>query len=231
MASFSVVIVTAPPFFAGADPASSLIKVDGREALLRSVELFLNRDEIKQIQLIVPSEKLEEIKRRHGGHLGFSGVKLSAAAAKYTAQAAAAVEKLSPEVSHVIVHDAARPAVAYSDIDALESASEKGTVVALCSPLRHALVQLDEGRNPVGLVAASDYAQIMLPLAMKREKFIELAQANREPHAAELTLIAGSALNVRVSSASDAGVTKAMISMLPKPKTRGPLTPFDEAQW
>ncbi len=232
MSNLSVVIVTAPPFVPGADASASLNRIDGREALLRSVELFLNKDEIKQIQLVVPQSALEEVKRKHGAHLAFSGVAVSGAAAKFGDQLAAAAEKLSADATHVIVHDAARCAVAYTDLEAIFKAAErKSPAVALSIPLRSGLVQLDEGGNPVGLASPKDYTQIATPLLFTREKFNELASAKREPHASELTLIEGSPLNIRLSTPGDASLVKAMLNILPKPKVRGPLSPFDEAQW
>ena len=52
-AVYSVVIVTAPPPTQSSEAGGPFVKVDGREALLRSVEMFLNRDNVKQIQLVV----------------------------------------------------------------------------------------------------------------------------------------------------------------------------------
>jgi hypothetical protein len=66
---------------------------------------------------------------------------------------------------------------------------------------------------------------------MEREKFLELAKAKKEPEAGDIFLLKGSALNVRVGSAADAGLVKAMINMLPKPKIRAADNPFEEAQW
>ena len=76
MATFSVLILTAAPTGQGAEAGGAFVKIDNREALLRSVELFLNRDNIKQLQLVFHEQDAEEGKRKFGAHLGFSGVKL-----------------------------------------------------------------------------------------------------------------------------------------------------------
>src|SRR5580704_10552721 len=102
MAKFSIAILTAAPLGQAAEAGGAFVKIDGREALLRSVELFLNRDPIKQIQLIVLPEELEEAKRKYGPHLSFSGVKLVSGGPKWGDQITAAAQKLSPEVTHVI---------------------------------------------------------------------------------------------------------------------------------
>src|SRR4051794_21055982 len=105
-ATFSVLILTASPPGLPAETggvaggAGPFIKIDGREALLRSVELFLNRDNVKQIQLVFLPADAEEGKRKFGAHLGFSGVKLVSGGPKWLDQIAAGAEKLSAEATH-----------------------------------------------------------------------------------------------------------------------------------
>src|SRR5688572_3680612 len=150
MAVFSVLVVTAAPPGLAAEAGGAYAKIDGREALLRSVELFLNRDNVKQIQLAVLPDMLEEAKRKFGAHLGFSGVKLISGGPKWADQIKAAAEKISADATHIIVHDAARPAVPFSDIDALFEAAEKSEAVVLASPLRAPLVEVDDGGGREG---------------------------------------------------------------------------------
>ena len=230
-ATFSVLLVTAAPPGHGSESGGAFVKIDGRESLLRCAELFLNRSNIKQIQMVFLSDMMEEAKRKYGGHLGFSGVKLISAAAKWTDQLAAGAEKISPDVSHVIVHDAARPAVAYSDIDALMEEAEKHAAVALTAPLRTNLLELDEGGNPLAYHMSTRFVHLLTPQAFTREKFLDLAKSKSEPHASELHLVKGSPLNLRIGGSGDAGLIKQMINMLPKPKLKAPSSPFEEAQW
>ncbi len=231
MAIFSVLLVTAPPPGQAVEAGGPFVKIDGREALLRSIELFLNRDNVRQIQLVVPADMLEEIKRKHGGHLGFSGVKLISATGRWVDQFAAAADKLATDCTHVLVHDAARPAVPYSDIDAIMQAAEKNPIVSLVSPVRSALLEVDEGGNALAYHAASEFVHLLTPQTFTKKKFLEIASSKKEPHASELTLIKGSPLNIRIGGPGDGALAKSMISMLPKPKIKPGNSPFEEAQW
>src|SRR5436305_15262685 len=107
--TFSVLILTAAPPGLGSEGGGAFVKIDGRECLLRSVELFLNRDNVKQIQLVFADDALEEGKKKYGGHLSFSGVKVLGGGPKWMDQIKAAGAKIAAECSHVILHDAARP--------------------------------------------------------------------------------------------------------------------------
>jgi 2-C-methyl-D-erythritol 4-phosphate cytidylyltransferase len=231
MAEFSVLVLTAPPPGQAGEPGGAFTKIDGREALLRSVELFLNRDNVKQVQLVVDPDQLEEAKRKYGAHLSFSGVKVLSGGPKWMDQVKAAKEKISADVSHVIVHDAARPIVAYSDIDNLMTEAEQHAAVALAAPARATLVETDEGGNPLAFHLPSSFMQLLTPQAYDRATFLGMAGTGQAVHPSKLTLIKGSPLNLRVGGSGDAGLAKALLGMLPKPKLKPPSSPFEEAQW
>jgi 2-C-methyl-D-erythritol 4-phosphate cytidylyltransferase/2-C-methyl-D-erythritol 2,4-cyclodiphosphate synthase len=227
--TFSVVVVTAAP--PGQDAGGAYMKIDGRESLLKAVELFLNRENVKHVQIVFPNDQLEEAKRKYGGHLMFAGVKVTGSnGAKWTDQLAAASEKIADDATHVIVHDAARPAVPAMDVDALMEAAADHSAVALVAPVRNALVEVDPGGNPVGYRAPAEFVQLLTPQAFAKEKFLQFAKSKQEPHASELFLLKASPLNVRVTS-PDAGTVNALIKILPKPKVKPPSSPFEEAQW
>jgi 2-C-methyl-D-erythritol 4-phosphate cytidylyltransferase len=231
MATFSILVLTAPPPGLGNETGGALVKIDGREALLRSVELFLNRDNVKQIQLVFTPETIEEGKRKFGAHLGFSGVKLISGGPRWIDQIAAAKGTISPEATHVIVHDAARPAVPYSDIDAVMATAEQHAVVGLVTPARTMLIETDEGGNPLAFHLPGSYMQLLTPQAYSKEKFAEMAASKNDPHPSQMTLVKGSSLNVRAGAPGDAGFIKAMINMLPRAKSKALSNPFEEAQW
>ena len=231
MAVFSVVVLTAAPPGQAAEAGGAFVKIDGREALLRSVELFLNRENVKQVQVVVTTDMLEEAKRKYGPHLSFAGVKMTGGGAKWLEQAKAAAEKVAPECTHVILHDAARPAVPYSDIDAVMEAAAKHEAVALAAPVRTTLVEVDEGGNPLAWHLAPQYMHLLTPQAFSKAKFAEMASGGKELHPSQTTLVKGSSLNVRLGGPGDASLAKAMINMLPKPKVKPMSSPFEEAQW
>jgi 2-C-methyl-D-erythritol 4-phosphate cytidylyltransferase len=230
MAVFSVLVMTAaPPGLAG-EAGGAYVKIDGREALLRSVELFLNRENVKQIQLAVLPDMMEEAKRKFGAHLGFSGVKLISGGPRWLDQIKAAGDKISADATHVVVHDAARPAVPYSDIDALLEAAEKSDAVTLAAAVRTPLVEVDEGGAAVTYHLPASFMHLLTPQAYSKQKFAEMA-SGKELHPSQVKLLKGSPLNVRLGGGADASLVKAMTNMLPKPKVKPPTSPFEEAQW
>jgi 2-C-methyl-D-erythritol 4-phosphate cytidylyltransferase/2-C-methyl-D-erythritol 2,4-cyclodiphosphate synthase len=228
--TFSVAVLTAAPPGQAAEAGGAYVKIDGRESLLRGVELFLNRDNVKQIQVVVLPDDLEEAKRKYGPHLSFSGVKLVSGGPKWSDQIAAAAKTLSPDATHVILHDGARPAVSYLDMDALMDAAAKSDAAALVAPLRSALVEVDEGGYPMAYRRADEFVELLTPQVYSKDAFTKLAEGHELP-ASQMKLLKGSPLNLRIRGGGDAGLLKSMLNMLPKPKLRPPSSPFDEAQW
>jgi 2-C-methyl-D-erythritol 4-phosphate cytidylyltransferase len=231
MSVFSVVILTAAPPGQSAEAGGAFVKIDGRETLLKSVELFLNRDNVKQIQVVFQQDDLEEAKRKYGPHFGFSGVKVVGGGPRWMDQIFAVAEKISDEATHVIIHDAARPAVPYTDLEAIMEAAANQPIIGLATPLRATLVEVDEGGSPLAYHLPGAFMQLATPQIFERERFIKFASSKMEPHPSEIALQKGSPLNVRVGGSGDVSLAKAMLSMMPKPKIKAPSSPFEEAQW
>lgn len=230
MANFSVIICTVAPEGALPDNNGYMVKVDQREVLLRTVELFLNRENIKQVLVVFTPEAAEEGKRKFGPHLSFSGVKAATGGPKWIDQMVAAAEKISPDATHVIVHDAARPALPYNDLEEAMAEAEKSAAVCVASPLRAPLFQVDEAGAPMAICPMGDYMQMLSPRIYSKAKFDEIIKAKAEPHGSVYKIVKGSALNIRFGG-GDAGLCKAALSMMPKPKAKPLTSPFEEAQW
>src|SRR3954463_13446698 len=96
MATFSVLILTAAPTGMAAEAGGAFVKIDAREAILRSVELFLNRDKVKQVQVVFLPDEAEEGRRKYGGHLSLFGVKVLTGGPRWIDQVAAATDKITP---------------------------------------------------------------------------------------------------------------------------------------
>ena len=229
-AKFTVILLTAPPPGLAHEAGGAFVRIDNREALLRSAELFINRPGVEQIVMMVTADDMDQAKDRYGPHLSFSGVKLVAGGPRWLDQVAAAAAAVSADATHVILHDAARPAVPYTDVEAVMSAAANHPAVALATPVRTTTVETDDGGDPMAFHLPTNRMQLLTPQAFDRPTFDVLAKTKVETHPSKVTLVKGSPLNVRVGSAADAGLVKAVLSLLPKPKVKAS-SPFEEAQW
>lgn len=230
MANFTVVLLTAPPPGQSSEAGGALTRIDGKESLLRAAELFVTVPSVKQVLVVFTQEDADEAKKRFAAHFSFTGIKVATGGPRWLDQVAAALPKLAPETTHVILHDAARPAVPYTDIERLLEEAEKAGAVALTVPCRSTLLELDEGSNPVSYHLPNRFVQLVTPQAFDKKTFEELAATKQELHPSRIHILKASPLNIRVGGPGDEKLAKTMIGMLPKPikQSNGP---FGEAQW
>lgn len=90
----------------------------GRSLLLRTVELFTKRDEVKSIVVAAPPDALDEFRDRYGAQLGFHGVRIvEGGKAERWETVRNALAAVPAEATHVAIHDAARPATPMELLD------------------------------------------------------------------------------------------------------------------
>ncbi len=229
-ATFSVILFTVPPSGHANTTSGAMVRVDGRETLLRTIELFLNRDEVESICVVFDQGAVDEARSKFGGHFGFSGVKLVTGGPRWIDQLIAARSKISPIATNILIHDAARPAVPYTDVDALSELAKKHEAIVTTSSVDADLIELDEGGHPLAALNGECYLKLMTPMIFSRAVFEQIVERKSLPHASTLSLAPGSPLNMRVNRADDAPLAMALIGLLLKPKAKAS-SPFEEAQW
>lgn len=230
MTKFDVIVFTAAPD-ASASPQGAMTKVDGRESLLRAVELFVNREGVAQITVGLVPDQAEAIKTKLGSHLMILGVKTATGGPAYIDQLKAARAKLSPDSTHVVLHDAARPCVAQPELDTLLEASAKADAIAMACGVSGTLVALDETDRILETIATRSLRALLTPQVFTRKVFDELCDKGFESIKSRLALHDSTRLNIRVNSSSDATLAKAHLTLLPKPKIKVSSNPFEEASW
>lgn len=230
MPKFGVILFSAAPD-ATASPAGALVKVDGREAIMRGVELFVNQPDIAQIIVGFSPADAETAKTKFGSHLMIMGFKLATGGPALRDQLKACAEKLPADVTHVVVHDGARVAVSPLDLEKLFEAASKHEAAALVTPIAGTVVTLDEAGVLTNPTSGKSLRQLVWPQVYSKRVFDEILAKGFDSVLSRIAPVESSALNIRVNAASEAGLVKNMAQLLPKPKTKASNNPFDEAQW
>ncbi|MGC8553540.1 MAG: IspD/TarI family cytidylyltransferase [Phycisphaerae bacterium] len=249
MAKMAVLFVMTAPPWAANDSGRPFMKIDNREVFMRTIEIYANRDQVEQRLLCLLPDELSRVQQKYGAHLGFQGVSVATGGPNWFGAVARGLEKLKPEIDLVMVHDASCPVVPYTLLDAMEQAITNAPAVAPVLALGNALVRVKGGALDAGFDAAG-LQQLQSPQLFQRSA-LEQAYAQRSTlrggasrsgpvfddatllRAAgkKVTVVAGSPFNVRAESEETLRVVSDMVKHLPKPRSKAPLTPFDEAQW
>ncbi|MDP7006533.1 MAG: 2-C-methyl-D-erythritol 4-phosphate cytidylyltransferase [Phycisphaerales bacterium] len=107
----------------------------GRPLLLRTVEFFTKREDVVEIIVAGPMDKLDEFKERFGPALSFHGVKIIAGGRTRSESVSNALKFISDDSDRVAIHDAARPCLTNDLLDKLLLASGDLDAVAAALPI------------------------------------------------------------------------------------------------
>lgn len=244
MSSVAVLFVIAPPVWAADAPGKPFNKIDNREVFMRTIDIYAKRDQVVQRILCAAPDQLSRIQQNFSAHLGFQGVAVTAGGPDWFGAVSRGLEKLKPDVQTVIIHDGCCPAVPYPVIDELEEAVKKTGAAVLVATPRMPLARSDERGHLLERLNPGTLREIQSPQIFSRP-ILEKAYAGRAGVApppqddaalvrmlgGKLAAIPGSRLNLRVGTEEDVRVVGEMVKLLPKPRSKAPLSPFDEAQW
>jgi 2-C-methyl-D-erythritol 4-phosphate cytidylyltransferase len=218
--------------------------VGGRAAFIRSIELFSNRDDVKQILLGIPREDEEIVTVKWGPNLKFFNVKVFFGGKERFDTIVEGLKLVRDDIELVAVHDACRCCATDELIDnVLAKAAQTGAAVP-AAPVTATLKQVKDGVIVKTVERAGLYeAQTpqVFETALLRKAYENLANVDKaavtddaflvEALGHEVAIVESDASNIKITRPSDIPIAEAIIKSRPKPKPEGPIGPFMEAQW
>lgn len=97
----------------------------GRTVLVRTVETFAKREEVRSIVVAGPPQTFEDFRSRYGPTLGFHGAKLVEGGRDHRWETVRnALAAVPDDATHIAVHDAARPGVSKDLLDRVFTAAQ-----------------------------------------------------------------------------------------------------------
>lgn len=213
----------------------------GRPVFVRAIELFVNRPEVCQMQLVVSPEDREIMKERYAANIGFLGVKLAVGGADRTESVRNALANVDEQADFVCVHDAVRPCVSPLWIDDVFAAAEKVGAAILAYPLHGTLKRVSADRITQTLDRTGLW-EAQTPQIFRKELLREAYARASGPATDDAALVEnlghpvavvlGDPRNVKITTRRDLEMASAVVDSLPQPKPKkNGHGPFDEAQW
>ena len=114
-------------------------RLGNRPVFIRTLELFVNRDDVCQVLLVVSGEDRQNMVERFGGNLGLMGVKIIDGGAQRADSVRNALAELDEQAELVAIHDAVRPCVSQLWIDDVFAAAEESGAAILAYPVHGTL--------------------------------------------------------------------------------------------
>ncbi|NLE30515.1 MAG: 2-C-methyl-D-erythritol 4-phosphate cytidylyltransferase [Phycisphaerae bacterium] len=215
-----------------------------RAVFLRTLELFINRDDVCQTILAVSPDDYDRVKTKFGANLGFMSVKLVKGGNERYQTVRLALEAVDAEAELIAIHDAVRPCLTSDKISEVFAAAAKHGAALLASEQTATLKKV----GPDGFVEKTvDRERLFMaqtPQVFKtsliKDAYAKLPDSAKnitdDAQVAEMAghkvfVVPSDPTNIKITVQSDLKLAQAILSILPKPKARGPVNPFEEAQW
>ncbi|MHC4464851.1 MAG: IspD/TarI family cytidylyltransferase [Planctomycetota bacterium] len=205
----------------GGKRKKAFVNVAGRAVFLRSVELFSNRDDAKQVLLGIAPEDEELVNVNWGPNLKFFG-----------------------GIDIIAVHDASRCCVTAELIDkVIAAAARSGAAMPAC-PVAATIKQVKDNMiirtvDRAGLYEAQTpqvFEASLLRKAYENLKNLDQSKISDDSQLVEalghkVSIVEADSSNIKITRQSDIAVAEAILKSRPKPKPKGPIGPYVEAQW
>jgi 2-C-methyl-D-erythritol 4-phosphate cytidylyltransferase len=238
MPTFGVILAAAGQSsrFNDANYKKPFAPLSGRAVWLHSAEKFLERDDVKQVVIVVAPEDKEAFLEKFGANLAFMGVTLAEGGMHRAESVRKGLEKLGPEIDMVAIHDAARPCIAQPWIDRVFEAGSKTGAAILAVPVAGTLKRvgpdsvITETVDRTGLWEAQT-PQVFSRAVLEKAYAATPGQPTDEAQAVEsigqrVSVVQGSPINLKITSREDLKLAEQALKALPAPKFSGPAHPF-----
>ncbi|MFH1372096.1 MAG: 2-C-methyl-D-erythritol 4-phosphate cytidylyltransferase [Planctomycetota bacterium] len=228
----------------GGKRRKQFVDVAGRAAFLRSVELFSNRENVKQILLGIPQEDEEIVNIRYGANLTLFNVKVFIGGATRFETVNKAISMLKDDIELVAIHDAARCCVTAKWIDDCLKTAEKTGAAILACPVSATLKEVKDS------VIVKTIDRTMFYEAQTPQVFeVKLLKQSRdkadktntdkitddsqlvEALGHKVSIVETDSSNIKITHPADVAIAEAILKTRPSPKKDGYIGPFHEAQW
>ena len=150
----------------------------GRAVWLHSVDVFSDHARIGQIIISIDPADREMFQEKYAASAAMMGIEVSMGGGERWQSIQNALEKVRPSMEWIAVHDAARPCIANTWIDAvLEGAEETGAAI-LATPINGTVKRSDDGKSIASTISRDRLWQAQTPQVFRKDLLLK-AYASR----------------------------------------------------
>lgn len=228
----------------GGKRKKAFVDVAGRAVFLRSVELFSNRDDVKQVLLGISPDDEELVDVKWGPNLKFFGVKTFLGGAERFDTVIKGLELVKDDIDLIVVHDACRCCVTEKLIEAsIAAAAKSGAAIPACpvtATIKEAkdniIIKTVERTCLYEAQTPQVFSAKLLREAYENLKNLDQSKISDDAQLVEalghkVTIVEADSSNIKITRQSDIAIAEAILRSRPKPVPKGPTGPYAEAQW
>jgi len=208
-----------------------------RAVWLHSAEKFLNRDDVKQVILVIAAEDREDFNFKFASNVAILGIDVVEGGDERADSIERALARVKPDIEFVAIHDAARPCIATEWIDRVFEAAVRSDAAILAIPVGGTLKRVAGDQTIHETVSRTGLWEAQTPQVFSRKLLME-AYAKRDGFNATddaqlverighpVKIVQGSPVNLKIATQEDLRLAEQALKAMPKPKFQGPAHPF-----
>jgi 2-C-methyl-D-erythritol 4-phosphate cytidylyltransferase len=244
MAKFAVILPAAgrSTRFADSKRKKPFVELKGRAVWLRTAEHFINRDDVVQTLIAVAPDDLDWFKEKFRPNLAFMNIDIVPGGAERADTVQNALARVRPDAEFVAVHDAARPLLAKVWIDRVFAAAETSGSAILGVRVTSTLKRVAAGGTIEETVSREGLWEAQTPQVFRRQLLLDAyaqrgtLNATDEARLVEqlghtVTVVEGSPMNLKITTAEDFKMAESLLDALPKEKGIRSLHPFADERF
>jgi len=218
--------------------------VAGKAVFIHSVEMFTDRSDVKQVLLAIAPEDEELVNIKWGPNLKFFNVHICFGGDERFDTVKKALELIKDDIDIVAVHDAARCCLTKQWLDQVIKAASESDAAMLACPV---VATLKEVENKI-IVKTVDRTKLyeaqtpqvfsvkLLKKAYENPKNLDKSTISDDSQLIEalgqkVTIVETNSSNIKITTGNDLAIATAIIKSRPKSGIKGPIGPYEEAQW
>lgn len=228
----------------GGKKKKPFVDVAGRAAFLRSVELFTDHKDVKQVLLAIAPDDEEMVSIKWGANLQFFNIQTCFGGTERFETVTNALQLVKEDIDLIAVHDAARCCLTERWIDQVfEKAAQTGAAILAC-PVVPTIKKVKDTAI-IETVDRSGLWEAQTPQVFKAD-LLKKAYANLEnldkdkisddaqlleAMGHKVSVVETDSSNIKITGPADVAIAEAIIKSRPKPRQAGYVGPYGEAKW
>ena len=194
----------------------------GEPVFLRTLRLFSRRADVCQVLLVVSDDDHNEIASNYGSALVAENVQLVVGGSDRTSSVRNGLEAVADSAELICIHDAVRPCVSPSHIDAVFAAAREHGAAILAWPI-HGTIKRAAEQIVTETVDRADLWQAQTPQVFRKDWLIDAyatdhsatddaALIERQGHS--VRLVTGDPRNIKITTPVDLALAHAVLNTL-----------------
>lgn len=217
-------------------------QLEGRAVWLRTAELFVSRNDVIELILVISKQDEELVRMRYQANLAFFNAKLVIGGEERVDSVRAALDQINPNSNLVLIHDAVRPCVDPGLIDSvINKAAETGAAILATEVVQtvkksgsNGVVSETIPRKGLWLAQTPQVFEKNILKAAYNRQFGEGKKPTDDSEVVEMaghevTIVPCPATNIKITTKDDLNLANLIIKSRPDTKKRS-WHPFAEEQ-